>query len=68
MIREAMQLEYKKYKYLGNGVIVYKKKLREIRVEFNDVYNTLLDYGVDRSPAKVKEALDKINNFKKNKK
>ena len=68
MIRDVMNMEYGEYRYLGNGVIVYKKRRKDTRVEFNDVYNMLIDYGVDVSSDKVKETLDKINDFKKSKK
>ena len=60
-IREVLELEFKNYKYLGNGVLTYKSKGKTIKVSFNSVYNTLLDYGVDETPAKVKVILDQIN-------
>ena len=65
MIRELMELEFKKYKYLGNGVISYNKKGKETIVQFNDVYNTLINYGIDKSSDKVKETLNKMHKAKK---
>ena len=67
LIREVMDIEYSKYKYLGHGVLTYKSKGKTIKVSFNDVYNTLLDYGVDESPSKVKVILNTINDYKKKK-
>ena len=61
MIRDIMEMEYGNYRYLGNGIVSYKKGSKTKVASFNDVYNTLLDYGVEIAPAKVKETLNKIN-------
>lgn len=68
MIRDVMSMEYKGYKYLGNGMIADKRNGKSKLVSFNSVYNTLLDYGVDETPAKVKVILNKINGYKNKKK
>lgn len=68
LIRDVMDITYGKYKYLGRGVVRYKKKGKSTTVSFNDTYNVLLDYGIDKPPSKVKDTLDKINNYKKEKK
>ena len=68
LIRDVMSIEYKNYRYLGNGLIVYKRRRKDTRVEFNDVYNKLLEYGVDISPSKVKDILNRIHDYKKKKK
>ena len=65
LIRDVMSIEYKNYRYLGNGLIVYKRRRKDTRVEFNDVYNKLLEYGVDISPSKVKDILNRIHDYKK---
>ena len=67
LIRDVMSIEYKNYRYLGNGLIVYKRRRKDTRVEFNDVYNKLLEYGVDISPSKVKDILNRIHDYKKKK-
>lgn len=61
IIRDVMAIEFGKYKHLGGGAISYKKDGKTTRVEFNDVYNTLVDYGVDDDPKKIKEVLTRIN-------
>ena len=68
LIRELIDIEFRGYKYLGNGVLTYKSKGKTIKASFNDVYNMLLEYGVDETPAKVKVILNQINDFKSPKK
>ena len=67
IIRDVMELEYKRYKYLGNGSIAIKKAGKTRVVSFNEVYNTLIDYGVDFSSSKVKDTLNIIHDYKEEK-
>tara|TARA_R110000796_G_C14294115_1_gene404368 strand:+ start:367 stop:585 length:219 start_codon:yes stop_codon:yes gene_type:complete len=67
MIRDVMSIEYKGYKYLGNGVISHKRGGKARLISFNSVYNTLVEYGVDDRPSKVKATLNKIHDYKNSK-